>query len=181
MRKFLLTPLIILTSFVAKSQNNGTSLYAPENTGRFVGFNANPILSQLIPFSTIPNNFQTPSVVWRNLKKGKGIEYGLGFNLSEDDESGFISVGYAKKARLHKNFHWSSSIGLMIAGHNESPSSPAGFFGLFNAFGVEYHINEIVSVAARAELLFGTGDIEGPVFELRAPRFILVYFRVPKK
>jgi hypothetical protein len=180
MQKLLVTSLLVLASFVTKGQDLGSTLFTPENTGRFVGFNANPIMSRVIPFNITPTNFRTPSVVWRNLKKGKGVEFGAGFDLSENLESVFLSVGYAKKARLHKNFFWSSSFGLMTSFFADATSiDENAFFGLYNTFGVEYQINEIVSVAARAELLLGGGaDI---IINLRPPSFILVYFRVPRK
>ena len=148
-------------------------------TGTFVGFNANAMLSQIIPFNSISNNVPAPALVLRSIKNGHGFRMAFGIGLDFDNDvldNLYGSIGYTAKREIGRGFYWIKGIDVRFYA---SEVIDEGAIALSPYWGVEYAINDVISLSTESHLDIGYGLYWGePVISLKPPTIIQCHFKI---
>lgn len=189
MRKILVTILLFIVGFSAESYSQKIPKMDKNKAlnGRFIGFNANPMLNLVIPFSVFPVNVPAPIFTFRRMFDGHGFVTNLGvlaeknneFFFSSRDFAVYSSFGYNYKRQLHNNFYWNFGASLKSI-VDDRRSSFDIFFGLALHYGIEYHLNPVISFSTEASIDFG-GDDFGGVVLTNPPVQITAHFNISKQ
>lgn len=156
---------------------------------RYIGFNTNPLLAQVIPLNSNNPSLTTASLMFRNYNmnnNGFRAAYGLGLGNENDFSNMYLGLDHDRRRSISDRWNYFHGYGLQlkIVSNNFNRRSTATVeeeFTLALAYhwGVEYRLNEIVSFSTEATLRFGFGlDNEDIVFKLDPPINILVHFNL---
>jgi hypothetical protein len=189
MKKILVTILFFLVGFSSESYSQKTPKMDKDKAinGRFIGFNANPMLNLVIPFSVFPVNIPAPIFTFRRMFDGHGFVTNFGVLAEKNNEFFFsfpefavyASFGYNYKRPLHKDFYWNFGSSLKSVVDDRSPNFDF-FFGLALHYGIEYHINPVISFSTEASIDFGTDDFD-VMIRTNPPIQITAHFNLSKQ
>ncbi|PCJ67747.1 MAG: hypothetical protein COA58_01020 [Bacteroidetes bacterium] len=160
---------LILVSFKANAQRD-TVVHT-----HLVGFDANSMISQFVPFNTITPSVGFPAIITRRMWNNKGFRSTAGFHLDPNSfniDNFYFSFGYTAKKDLGKRISWIK--GIDIKAYSEG--NDFGFFGIAPYWGVEYNFNEIISVSTETAIQLGL--IDGPVLDIKPPIHIQCHFKL---
>ena len=148
-------------------------------TGTVVGFNANAMLSQIVPFNSISNNVPAPSIILRTIKNGHGFRLAVGFDLDQSSavlNNLYGSIGYTAKRGIGKNFYWIKGVDARFYA---SEVIDEGAIALSPYWGVEYNLNNVISFSTETHLDIGYGLFWGePIISLKPPTIIQCHFKI---
>jgi hypothetical protein len=185
----------VFFSFIALLVMSG-SVFAQEEPGktRYIGFNANPMLAQVLPFNNINRNSFNASIINRmyNRKNG-GIRFGFGVGIDQNNDINnmFFSIDQDKRRTLHPNwlFFYGFGGGLKFISSDLFENANTAGGPIQNEFtismgfhwGIEYKINPIFSVSTEATLIWGlrsgVDDVQ-PVIRIDPPINIIAHFNL---
>ena len=95
---------------------------------KFIGFNINPLLSQVMPFNNINQGVTDPSIIFRSYREKFGTRLAIGINTDVNTLdviafSGLMGIGSRKK--LYNNFYWLSGFEFRVRAINRQLNLPA--------------------------------------------------------
>jgi hypothetical protein len=159
---------------------------------KFIGFNINPLLSQVMPFNNINQGVTDPSIIFRSYREKFGTRLAIGINTDVNTLdviafSGLMGIGSRKK--LYNNFYWLSGFEFRVRAINRQLNLPASttlgneFVGIANYWGIEYQINNAISISTETAFEFGInpGPFAEAVVSLRPPISLQCHFFIPRK
>lgn len=181
MRRILLLILGLGLSGILKAQYYEAS--------RHIGFNANPLLAQLIPLNSNNPEVTHAALMFRRYNannNGFRAAYGVGISSRSDFTNMYLGIDLDRRRRLSNNWEFFTGPGanLRIVSNNLDRTNTATveeefFLGLLYHWGVEFHINEIISVSTETNLMLGLGlDNDEVVFKLEPPINIFLHFNI---
>ena len=128
---------IVLSCLAANAQEDVQLPKPIATTNRYVGFNVNPLLSQMLPLSNVqPLNSLYSIMVRRYFDKEIGIRTGFGVVASDNNTNAF-AFQFDKRRHLGKNFYYFTGGGAALE-VVEDVNSPFGNLE-FLFFGVKLH------------------------------------------
>ena len=160
----------------------GLCSFGQNDSGRvqkLVGFDANTLLGQVVPFSSFQQGDAFPAVMVRRLWNGRGYRTGVGFDFDSENEvlkNIYFSFGYARLRGLSEKFGYTSGLEFKLA---ISEDFDNGFIGLSKYWGVEYRLNKVISVSTEAAMQLGLlPDVGAFNFAITPPIRIQCHFRL---
>jgi hypothetical protein len=141
----------------------------------YVGFDANSMLSQVIPFNTFNSSVGFPAIITRRLWNNKGFRSTAGLEIDQNRftlSNFYFSVGYTSKKDIGEKFSWIRGIDVKVYGSNEE----LGFFGFGPYWGVEYHVNDVLSLSTESAIQLGF--VNDVVLDIRPPVHIQCHFKL---
>jgi hypothetical protein len=186
--KGFFTSIALLTTVLIFAQEP-----IPKKT-RYIGFNANPMLAQVLPFNSINRNSFNASIINRFYgRKNTGIRFGFGVGIDQNNDVNnmFFSIDQDRRRAIHPNwlFFYGFGGGIkfinsdLFENANTTSSSVQNEFTLSMGFhwGIEYKINPIFSVSTEATLIWGiksgNEDIQ-PIVRIDPPINIIAHFNL---
>jgi len=177
--KHVLLLILIVSAECAVAQTDTIDLdVANTQNMHLVGFDANAMLSQVIPFNAFQSNSAFPALVSRRLWDGKGVRVAAGLDISDDFDLNnfFVSLGYTNKKILSNRVYWVKGFDFRLYAFNDFE---VGFFGIAPYRGVEFQVNPVISLSAEASLEVGIDPEWGDfVLQLRPPVHIQCHFYI---
>jgi len=170
---------IVRMVMLCTSLITSAGLYAQDSSSKsqkYVGFDANTMLSQVVPFSNFQQGVGFPAVLVRRLWDGHGYRTGIGFGLDADNvflENAYISFGYARLKDLGEKYSYTTGLEIRLV---SSVGSGADFVGLANYWGFEYRLNNVISISTEASLQLGV--LDDFQISVRPPVRIQCHFRL---
>jgi hypothetical protein len=173
---------ITLSSLPCLAQD--TTFNFPYET-RFIGFDANGLLSQVMPFNTVIPRSNAPSVISRRMWGNRGVRTGFGAVYDfENEELAAMNwtFGYTSKKQIQGKFYWLRGIDVKFIFTNQPSSffSNQGFFGVSPYWGVEYQLNQVVSFSTETNLDLGFDFDAFGVIQMIPPLHIQCHFNLSK-
>lgn len=165
--KRLYTLILCLFCFAGLAQDSSEWLQ-PQGRSKVIGLNTTPLLVQLIPF-----NRSNPMVVGPYFistrsysKKNKAFRFGFGWDLQFSDfgdgleQNHFnLRLGYDKRRDLSRRWSYTTGMDFVISGGDFNipgdKQADSGFLGLGGHWGVDYFINQNISLSTELMLLVG--------------------------
>ncbi len=152
---------------------------------RYIGFNTNPILAQVIPFNNINPQLASASLMFRSYNyNDNGIRAAYGLQLSNESsfQSMFISVDNDRRRNIGSSnwmYYQGFGVGLKIVTESLNRNSTVPIddqqsFFLGWHWGVEYQFNDVVSLATEGTFRLGVSLDEGESFLKIDPPFNIV-------
>lgn len=181
--KFLLTSLIFLGCITTLHAQNKESLYKVPEKQHIVGFDANNMLAQFVPFNTIASRNSYPALVTRRLWNGSGYRSAIGlefenrrpFNFSV--LNAYLSVGFTNQKPVSEKLMWIRGFDLRLTATDVS-----SFIGIAPYWGVEYKFTDYFSLSTEATIIVGYDDWFSDVtLSALPPLHIQAHFVIPKK
>lgn len=180
MKIFCLITSLTMFFLVSQAQYNDSEYDISLRNKHYVGFDANAMLGQIIPFSTFQNGAPFASIVSRRIWGERGYRFaaGIDFNSSSFELNNFyLSFGLTRKQMLQGNIYWLKGFDVRITANDDFDDS--NFIGVAPYWGVEYQVNKVFSLSTEASLDFGINPVIGEVaFQLRPPLRIQCHFFV---
>lgn len=186
--------LIILLSFWCLSsmmfadQSNYTDSFRKK---RFIGFNANPLLSQITPFNNIRQGITDPAMIFRSFNKSIGTRLAIGINTDVNTVELLafsLYFGFTKRKKLYNNFYWTGGFEFRTRAVNNNTGGTSvtlgdEFVGIANVWGIEYQINDAISISTETALELGTtlGINSRAAISLRPPLSLQLHLFIPRK
>ncbi len=176
---------ILLLAFTANAQEEVLLPKPIATSNRYVGFNVNPLLSQMLPLSNVqPLNSLYSIMVRRYFDKEIGIRTGFGVVAGDNNQNAFaFQFEFDKRRHLGKNFYYFTGGGAALE-IVEDVNSQFGsleflFFGVKLHWGIEYLLNNVVSFSTESNLRFGIGKND-VLFKLSPPLNFMAHFNVTR-
>jgi len=163
--------LVLLVSFSLTAEAQRDTIVHDH----YVGFDANTMLSQVVPFNTFNSSVGFPAIVTRRLWNNKGFRTTAGFEVDQNNFSFsnfYFSIGYTSKKDIGKNWSWIRGIDVKAYGTDDD----FGFVGFGPYWGVEYHINDVISLSTESAVQLGVFD--DVVLDIRPPVHIQCHFKL---
>lgn len=183
MKKFLLHIALL---FCACAATAGDTIDARWHK-KYISFNVNPVLAQLVPLNRIGAISPGLGVMSRNYWGKDGVRFGLGLDVSElaDVNTFSVLLGYDRRRDLNDDwmFFKGFDVGISVLSLNNNQfgsesESAVFFFGPH--WGIEYRLNRVISftteVALRAEIDVAGGN--GSAIRLKPPVNFFVHFNL---
>lgn len=159
---------------------------------KFIGFNINPLLSQITPFNNIRQGVTDPSIIFRAYNKSIGSRVAVGINTDVNtlEVIAFsFYFGITKRQKLYNNFYWIGGFEFRTRALNRNLNTGGTttlgneFVGLANVWGIEYQLNNAISISTEAALEFGSslGSNPRPVISLNPPLSLQLHLFIPRK
>jgi hypothetical protein len=178
--------LILIAAFYDNS--SGASIPRDTAKRKYLGFDANPLLSQLIPLNRIGLDANVFAITRRNYWGQNGIRASYGVGLSENLDIQFLQVmvGYDHRRSISNRWLYFAGVDMIIrvlseetfAGGGSTISSTPGF-GWGGHWGVEYKLSRIVSLSTEANLQLMLFSSNGSAsFILQPPMNISAHFNI---
>jgi hypothetical protein len=149
---------------------------------KYIGFNVNPLLSQLIPMNNINPNINSFAVNSRSFKGVHGFKsnFGVFFDESFNNEQ-FVSLsfGYENRRKLTNRIYFLKGVNLNIL-ISESFSDFSSLVGPGLSWGIEYKITKHISLSTYANLRLLVGE-PNILFQLEPPLSIGINFLISEK
>lgn len=124
---------------------------------KLVGFDANTMLGQILPFSNFQTNQAFPAVIVRRLWNGKGYRASIGFSMDDDFlQNAYLSFGYTRLRSVTPKFGYTTGFEGRVMVRDDGGS---GFVGVATYWGVEYKVNKVISLSTEAALQAGLGNV----------------------
>lgn len=176
----------VKTIAVVPRQAVGTTKGAPIQSARlrqqFMGFNTSYLLQQVLPFNAIPIQQNMYGITYRRYKSNRGLRISFGANISELEEIQWLGLRLDKERRKQVNTHWTYFYGT--GGGIEIFQDPEVIDFFFSPvevnlvgqmhFGVEYRINQVMSLSMESQGIIKLGSSSALV--LRPPTVITAHF-----
>ena len=141
----------------------------------YVGFDANSMLSQVVPFNTFNSAVGFPAIITRRMWNNKGFRSTAGLEIDNNRftvANFYFSVGFTSKKDIGKNISWIRGIDVKTY----AIDGDLGFFGFGPYWGVEYHVNDVFSLSTETSIQLGL--IDDVVFDIRPPIHIQCHFKI---
>ena len=182
MKKYIYLIAGVLLTLVSYAQQD-TLEPAPEQWKKhIVGFDANTMLSQVVPFNAFRTNSAFPSIVSRRLFGNRGYRFAAGLDVDFNNEqinNAYISIGSTRKQKLNKRLYWVKGFDARFYA---TDNFNTGFIGIAPYWGVEYQVNDIFSLSSETSLEIGLEPNFGELaIQLRPPVHIQCHFFINKK
>lgn len=181
MKKCILFLPIILFTAIANAATPDTL----SGKQRYFGFDANPILAQVLPLNRIGLETQFFSVMNRNYWGKFGLRLGYAANISDNTELlqlGFL-VGFDFRRQLYHNWRFFTGPDMLFqarAGNSVFLEEEVTFgFGLH--WGVEYVLNRVLSFSTETSLRFLVELDNGSSIVLQPPVNFMLHFNISRK
>jgi hypothetical protein len=169
--------LILFSSTLFSKEIEPESMYV-----KYIGFNVNPLLSQLIPMNNINPNINSFAVNSRSFKGRHGFKsnFGVFFDESFNNEQ-FVSLsfGYENRRKLTDRIYFLKGIDLNIL-ISESFLDFSSLVGPGLSWGIEYKITKHISLSTYANLRLLMGE-PNVLFQLEPPLSIGINFLISEK
>lgn len=125
---------------------------------KIVGFDANTLLGQVVPFSNFQQDVGFPAVVVRRLWNGHGYRTaaGIDFDGNSGVENFYLSFGYARRKQLGPKYYYTTGLEFRLISTQDFFND---FVGIANYWGFEYQLNKVVSLSTEAALQLAIVDI----------------------
>lgn len=176
----------VKTIAVVPRQAAGTIKVTPIQSARlrqqYMGFNTSYLLQQVLPFNAIPIQQNMYGITYRRYKSNRGLRVSFGANLSELEEIQWLGLRVDKERRKQVNTHWTYFYGT--GGGIEIFQDPEVIDFFFSPvevnlvgqmhFGVEYRINQVMSLSMESQGIIKLGSSNALV--LRPPTVITAHF-----
>lgn len=189
-----ITLALFLTVFSAFSQDS-LNTWRPRLRTTTVGLNTTPLLVQLLPFNRSDPEVTGPYFVAFRFYNSKDFAFrmGIGWNVTADaelaeDENNHLNfrLGWEKRKGIFKKWTYSAGFDFFLSAGDLNISSDkeddSVLFGLGPTWGVDYFINEAISLSIETSLLIGySPDVGGLQLEFIPPIALYLNFAVPKK
>jgi hypothetical protein len=183
---------IILFSILSIAQADNNNYTDSFRKKKFIGFNINPLLSQITPFNNIRQGITEPSIIFRTYNKSYGSRIAIGINtdINTMDLIAFsFSAGLTKRKKLYNNFYWIGGFEFRTRAINRNLNTGGTttlgneFVGIANVWGIEYQLNNALSVSTETALELGAslGVNSQPVLSLRPPFSLQLHLFIPRK
>ena len=157
---------------------------------RYLGFDANPLLSQVLPFNRINVDANVFAITRRNYWGNNGIRasYGVGLGTNLDIQFLQFSFGYDHRRSISKNWRYFGGVDFILralddfAGTSRVNIANQSGLGFAGHWGVEYQLGKIVSLSTEAALQFLLiGDFDAASLILQPPINLTAHFNITKK
>lgn len=149
----------------------------PYDYGRpILGFNANTILGQVIPFNKLLSNTGDPSLTLRQNFGKYGYRVGIGIitdPVTFEAISFNSNIGYCKQISLDKHFNYITGLEFKTI----TTINNLNFAGISRFWGIEYKFNQIISISTEMNFRFGFSD-QGSAISLNPPMSFICHFRL---
>ncbi len=183
MKKIALTYLLLCAFHVFSQPVIGLGY------SRYIGFNTNPILAQIIPFNNINPQLSNASLMFRSYNSNdNGIRAGYGLSLANDNDfqSMFVSVDNDRRRQIGGSrwmYFQGFGTALKIVSNNFNRATTAPISEEFSLsigwhWGIEYAFNEIVSLSTEATFKLGVGFSNGSFLKIDPPFNIIAHFNL---
>lgn len=149
---------------------------------KYIGFNINPLLSQLIPMNNINPNINSFAVNSRSFKGRHGFKSNFGVFLDEsfnNEKFVSMSVGYENRRKLTERIYFLKGIDLNIL-FSETFSDFTSLVGPGLSWGIEYKFTKHISLSTYANLRLLVGE-PNTLFQLEPPLNIGINFLISEK
>lgn len=168
-----------------------TSAWAKEMPARYVGFNCNPLLAQVIPFNAI-NPISTNASILVRSYNNKANGFRAGYGISTGDNNGFmnmyLSLDSDRRRKLGGKWIYFQGFGasLKLVSNNLSRIAPQQVSEEYTLalgwhWGVEYKFNDVFSMSTEATFRFGINLDEGTaVLKIDPPINLMAHFNIYK-
>jgi len=184
MRSFIIFVFCILLAFSVRAQGKDTL------RRRYIGFDANPLLSQVLPLNRIALDANVFGITRRNYIGYNGVRTAYGVGLSDQLDLQFLQfmVGYDHRKVISPRWWYFAGVDMVIRsffGTNSNGGSDlngtAGF-GFGGHWGVEYALSRVVSFSTEANLQLMLLTNQGSAsFILQPPLNITAHFNISRK
>jgi hypothetical protein len=157
---------------------------------KYIGFNANPILAQVIPFNNINPRMTSAALMFRSYNfDDNGIRASYGLNLSGDNDfqSMTLSIDNDRRRSIGTSkwmYFQGFGVALKLVSENFNRSSTIPIddevtFSVGWHWGAEYQFNDVFSLSTEAILKLGVDLEEGSgFFKLEPPLNIIAHFNL---
>lgn len=181
MRRLFILILGLGLSGILKAQYFGAS--------RYIGFNSNPLLAQVIPLNGNNPEVTHAALMFRRYNdndNGFRAAYGVGISNRSDFTNMYLGIDLDRRRAIGDNwdFFTGPGVNLRIVSNNLDRTNTATvqeelFLGFLYHLGVEFHINDIVSLSTETNLMLGLGlDNDEVAFKLDPPINIFLHFNI---
>lgn len=152
---------------------------------KVVGINTTPLLTQLIPFNRSNPLVAGPYFMTLRSYRGRNaFRYGLGANLNSNsinnnNASLNLRLGWERRKSFYEQWSYSFGFDLFFSGGGFNLANTDidfGSVGFGFVWGIEYFINQKVSLNIETALYAGTG-----VFQFIPPVGLNLNFIIPKR
>lgn len=193
MRTFITLTLLLIVC-TAFSQDTLLT-WRPRLRTSTIGLNTTPLLVQLLPFNRSDPQLAGPYFVTLRSYNSKDVAFrlGIGWNVSTgdgvsdvDDAHINLRLGWEKRKGIFKKWTYSGGFDFFLSAGDLNISSEKDndtlLVGLGPTWGIDYFINEAISLSIETSLLIGyTPDLDGIQLEFIPPIALYLNFAVPKK
>jgi hypothetical protein len=164
----------------------------PRDTVRrkYIGFDANPLLSQVLPFNRIALDAGVFSITTRNYWGSNGIRLSYGAALAENLDVQFLQfmIGYDHRRAISKRWWYNTGVDMVFrflsednVNGNITLGNTSGI-GWGGHWGVEYSMSKVVSLSTEANLQLMVLTNNGLVaFILQPPINLTAHFNISKQ
>lgn len=181
MRKILV--FVLLTGILGSARaNSGDSIKQ-----KFLGFDANPLMSQVLPFNRISLDAKVFAITRRNYWGNNGVRTSYGLGLSDNLDLQFFQfmIGYDHRRSISHRWLYFAGVDFVLRSFSETPNgsgvvlSNTSGVGIGGHWGVEYKISPVVSFSTESNLqLIATTDVGGAAFILQPPLNLTAHFNI---
>ncbi|MBS3915077.1 MAG: hypothetical protein KG003_11290 [Bacteroidetes bacterium] len=157
---------------------------------KYLGFDANPMLSQFLPFNRVVVSSNTFAVTTRRYWGRHGLRASYGVGLGDALDVNFLQfmLGYDYRVPLNKHWYYFNGVDLLLRFSEDLSSNfpvatgDAQGIGIGGHWGVEYAFNKVISVSSEASLrmMVDPGNDDAS-FILVPPINLTVHFNISKK
>lgn len=173
--------LMAVCAVSARAQSDSINLSAFSQRSHLVGFDANTLLRQVIPFNNVQTRNLAPAIVSRRLWGERGYRFATSFNMidNNDNLTLYLSLGYTRKQPIGHHFNYIKGIDVRLAA---SDVDEQGYFAIAPYWGLEYDINDVISVSTETALVAGYFFEFGfPGIDISPPLHIQCHFNINNK
>lgn len=165
------------TSVVVTSK----TLNSKEDNERYIGFNTSYLLQQILPFNAIPIQQNMYGITYRKYSDNRGYRISAGANVSELNEVQWFGLRIDRDRYKTINNHWryfnGGGGGIEFFQDPDNieffVSTEINLVGQLH-FGVEYNINQVMSLSLECQATLKLGSSSALV--LRPPTVITAHF-----
>lgn len=157
---------------------------------KYVGFDANPLLSQVLPLNRVILSSNTFAITTRRFWGNDGFRACYGIGLGEELEVQFfqLMVGYENRRKISNRWYFFSGVDMILRASSEETTSgslasgQAQGFGAGGHWGAEFTLGKVLSFSTEASLrLLVNLDDGGASFLLVPPINLTAHFNISKK
>lgn len=186
----LLSVLFSSVSAMSSAQNRDSVRVKDTSHYKYMGFDANPLMSQILPLNRITLDSRVFSIVRRNYRGNFGYRVSYGIGISDQLDLQFFSfmLGFDRRREISPRWYYFNGLDMVIRAFNDNgligqvqPGQTSGF-GIGSHWGVEYRLGKVVSLSTEANLTFLLlTDTDSPDFILQPPMNLTAHFNITRK
>jgi hypothetical protein len=157
-------------NIVSDNSNHIDTFKLSPKREKTVSLNMTSLLSMVLPFNkTNPFLVGPYNVAFKSYRNNRGWRFGIGANLNglDDDLRNSnlnLRIGYEWRKPIYKRWYYTKGIDLnLFAGSLNIPNTPTNAMGMgiSSVWGIEYYIQDRVSISTETALLIATlSDID---------------------